>query len=69
MIAGPVNDVPGPVSLDLSDVDLDNDEDILITNRMGVVYLVVSEDADGIATWRRSRTSSIPPAGPSGARD
>ncbi|MBP7430227.1 MAG: VCBS repeat-containing protein [Candidatus Hydrogenedentes bacterium] len=43
MIAGPVNDVPGPVSLDLSDVDLDNDEDILITNRMGVVYLVVSE--------------------------
>ncbi len=42
-IAGPVNTVPGPVSLELSDVDLDNDEDILITNSMGVVYLVIAE--------------------------
>ena len=42
-IAGPVNAVPGPVSLDLSDVDLDNHEDILISSSMGEVYLVSAE--------------------------
>jgi hypothetical protein len=42
-IAGPVNSVPGPVSLTLSDVDLDNDEDILIANSLGEIYLVIAE--------------------------
>lgn len=42
-VAGPVNETPGPVSLDLSDVDLDNDEDLIISSSMGEVYLVYSE--------------------------
>ncbi len=42
-IAGPVNSVPGPVSLELSDVDLDNDEDIMIANSLGAIYLVMAE--------------------------
>ncbi|MFO7973562.1 MAG: VCBS repeat-containing protein [Candidatus Hydrogenedentota bacterium] len=42
-VAGPVNDMPGPVSLDLSDVDLDNDEDLILTSSMGEVYLVRAE--------------------------
>jgi len=42
-VAGPVNETPGPISLDLSDVDLDNTEDLIISSSMGEVYLVLAE--------------------------
>ncbi len=63
-VAGPVNQTPGPVSLDLSDVDMDNDEDILITNSMGVVYLVMAEGRGRYRAMEKLSDALNPAAGP-----
>lgn len=65
MIAGPVNDVPAPSrSIFRMWTSITTRTSSSQTGWASFTWSC-PRDADGIATWRRSRTSSIPPAGPS----
>ena len=63
-VAGPVNETAGPVSLDLSDVDLDNDEDLLLTNSIGMVYLVLAEGKGRYRKMEQISEALNPESGP-----
>ena len=63
-IAGPVNETPGPVALETSDVNLNNAEDIIIANSVGEVYLVLAEGRGRFRSMTRISDALNPDGGP-----
>ncbi len=63
-IAGPVNETPGPVAIETSDVNLNNAEDIIIANSVGEVYLVLAEGRGRFRAMTRISDALNPNGGP-----